>query len=167
MMTGKMAAMMTGVILVMSATTIPAFAKVSHTSTQPLSGGQQQTQVSPKTGDRVHQQKWSLDEKDTKVGRLTPSEQATFNKFKAGIEQGLSPGQAARNAGSKLTWLDSTNNQVRKSMKSQFQVRLRLSQKVSATFQGDVQTKVMKVLQVGSDVKPVQTSSYTQPLLQY
>jgi hypothetical protein len=167
MMTGKMAAMMTGVILVMSATTIPAFAKVSHTSTQPLSGGQQQTQVSPKTGDRVHQQKWSLDEKDTKVGRLTPSEQATFNKFKAGIEQGLSPGQAARKAGSKFSWLDSTNNQVRKSNQTQTRFRLSLSQKASVTFQGDVQTKVLKVMQIGSDVKPVQTSSHTQPLLQH
>ena len=54
-MTGKKALMMTGLVLAMSATILPAFANVSHINTQPLSGGEQQTQLSSKTGDRVHQ----------------------------------------------------------------------------------------------------------------
>jgi hypothetical protein len=41
----KMAVMMTGVVLAMSATTLlPASAKGSHLNTQPLLGGEQQTQ---------------------------------------------------------------------------------------------------------------------------
>jgi hypothetical protein len=41
----KMAVMMTGVVLAMSATTLlPASAKGSHLNTQPLLGGKQQTQ---------------------------------------------------------------------------------------------------------------------------
>jgi hypothetical protein len=166
-MKGKRALMMTGVVLAMSATVLPAFANVSHTSTQPLSGGEQHTQVSPKTGAQVHQQKWSLDDKGVNVSQLTPSEQAKFKQFKAGIEQGLAPMQAANKVGSiEVTRLNSTKERYQKRTNGQYQIRLSLSKKASATLQVDRQTKVVKVLQVSSGVKPVQTSSNTQPLLQ-
>jgi hypothetical protein len=151
----QIATLMTGVVLVMSATTLSAFATgSSYTITQPLLGGAQQTQMPPKMGDRMHQQKWIVDEKGAKVlHRLTPSERAKFDRFKAGIEKGLSPGRAARNAGGKLTMLTmlgSTNNQPSKVM-----VRLSLDKKASVTFIGDVRAKVLTVQEVGSGVEPV------------
>jgi hypothetical protein len=161
-MKSQMAAMMTGVVLAMSAATLPASAYVSHTNTQTLVGGEQQTQMLGKKSDLEQQkwilQKWILDEKGVKVGRLTPSEQVTYQQFKAGIERGLDPVQAAKQAGASFIKLKSTG---------QRHLHLSLSKKVYATLDLDVQSKVMKVLQVGTRQQPVQTSSYAQALLRY
>ncbi len=161
-MKGQMAAIMAGVVLAMSATTLPASANGSPTSTQPRSGGEQQTQVSPKTGAQVQQQKWSIDEKGVNVSQLTPSEQTKYQQFKVGIEQGFSPLQAAKKVGiTKVTKLNSTNKQYQKSTNGQYQIRLSLSKKASATLLVDGQSQIVKVLQVGSNVGSVQTSSHT------
>lgn len=155
----QMAAMMTGVLLAISATTLPAFAKVSRTTTQPSVAGQQQPQVSRTTGAGMRQQKWSVTDKGA-VSRLTPSEQAKFKQFKAGIEQGLSPQAAAKKVGTtKVTRLNSPNNRSQKSTSGQYQIRLSLSQKTAATLRVNGQTKVVKVVQVGSNVKPIKTLS--------
>lgn len=155
-----MAAMMTGMVLAMSATTLPAFANGSRTNTQPSIGSQQQKQVLRTPGARTQQQKWSVQTKKGMVSRLSPSEQAKFKQFKAGIEQGLSPQVAAKKVGStKVTRLSSTNNRSQTSTKGQYQMRLSLSKKTSATIQVNGQTKVVKVVRVGSNVKRIQTLS--------
>jgi hypothetical protein len=156
----QMAAMMTGMVLAMSATTLPAFAKVSPTNTQPSMGAQQQKQVLRTPGARIQQQQWSVQTKKGMVSRLTPSERAKFKQFKAGIEQGLSPIAAANKVGStKVTRLNSTNNRSQTSTKGQYQMRLSLSKKTSATIRVNGQTKVVKVVRVGSNVKRIQTLS--------
>jgi hypothetical protein len=153
-MKGQMAAMMTGVVLVMSAATLPASAYVSHTSPQPLLGEQQQTQMLGKKSAQEQQkwilQKWSLDEQGVKVGQLTSADRTKYQQFKAGIEQGLDPLAAAKQARASFIKLESTG---------QRQLHLSLSKKAYAIVQLDIQSKVLKVLQVGSGVKPLQTLS--------
>ena len=160
MMKRKMAAMMTGALLAMSATTLPAFAKVSPTNTQPSVGAHQQKQVLRTTGTRMQQQKWSWQQNKGVMSRLTPSEQANLKQFKAGIDRGLSPQAAAKKVGiTKVTRLSSINHRSQKRTSGRYQMRLSLSQKTSATIRLDDRTKVVKVVRVASNRKPIQTLS--------
>jgi hypothetical protein len=148
----KIAAIM-GLVLAMSATTLPAFAAGARTTnTQPQSAKQQPTQKLSKTGAQMHQQKWSLNDQGVKMGRLTPAEQAKFKQFKTAIvEQGLSPQAAAKKVGiTKVSRLKSTTNQQ--------QIRLGLSKKTSATLRVNERNKTVTVVKVGSN-KPLQTLS--------
>jgi hypothetical protein len=133
----QMTAMMTGALLLISATTLPAFAKESPTNTQPSVGGQHQTKVVAKTGTQMDRQKWLIAiEKDVSAW-LTPSERATLRKFNAGIEQGLSPIQSAKKVGStKITRLNSSN---------WYQIDLSLSNKKYATFQVNNRSEIVRL----------------------
>jgi hypothetical protein len=152
----QIAAMMTGAILAMSAITLPAFANGSIASPQPLLGERQQTQAIPETGSGTQQQKWSIDEKGAKVSWLiSASVRETFNEFKAGIEQGLSPRQAAKKAGA--TEVKSTRNRYRECTNGRYLMTLNLGKKGFVTLRIDRPTKVVKVLQMGTRHKLMQT----------
>jgi 2-keto-3-deoxy-6-phosphogluconate aldolase len=78
-MKSKTALMMTGVVLAMSATTLPASATGSHINTQDRSGSEPQTQLLATMGVQMPQQKWSIAEQGvegSQGSQFTPSEQA-------------------------------------------------------------------------------------------
>jgi hypothetical protein len=147
-MKSRMAVMMTGLVLAMSATTLPASAKQLHISTIDELGGEQQTQLLSARGSQ-QQQKWSIDERDAKVSRsLTPCDRVIFDRFKTGIEQGLSPQQAAKKVGA--TVAKNTNDWYEGRRYGQDVIYLNLSKTGFATLRIDRQAKVVKVLQLGS-----------------
>lgn len=152
----QLAAMMTGAILAMSAATLPAFANGSIASHQPLSGEPQQTPALPETGAGMHHQKWIVDETGAKVSWLISlSARETFNEFKAGIEQGLSPRQAAKKAGASEA--KSTRDRYRECPNRRYLMTLNLGKKGFVTLRIDRPTKVVKVLQMGTRHKLMQT----------
>jgi hypothetical protein len=75
-MKSQMAVMMTGVVLAMPATTLPAAAKQLHISTLDELGAQHQTQILATTGARMPQHKSSVDEQDVEESQLAPSQRA-------------------------------------------------------------------------------------------
>jgi hypothetical protein len=164
-MTGQMAAMMTGVVLAMSAATLPASASGLHINTQDLPGGEQQTQLLSTTGSGTYRQIWRIDERDAKLGWLTPRDRATYSKFKVGIVEGLSPLQSAKKLG--ITEDKSLSERYEERMYGQDVMYLNLSKKGFVALRIDRQAKIMKVLEVGTRQQPIPTSSYTQPVLQY
>lgn len=145
--------MMTGAILAMSATTLPAFAQESPSHFDTLSPAMQEklrSLVISEVG------KWSINE--TLIARFTPSERAPFDKFKAGIKQGLSPIQAAKKVGNiKVTRLDSTDPLYQKGM---YVISLSLSPKTSATLQVYTAFNYIKFFKVDTNAKLVTSNPY-------